>query len=282
MENRTEYNNGLTIPELCKRVLGYEMQESYDKSIQRTRQRWKLGTDGKYYVGDDMCSVGADYYDKVEQDKKRSKQMKQMIKRTRQKYRSGSRYNDTPTNKYQYYLLPPKLQQTGKGSKLWRCVHIIVGQNDYLLEPLLMRDEQVSAGLEKQRKENGKLSRLTKEEAENLMTQTYIKMATSRHSPKKEEINKVIADLKKENNSIPPWAQYKPDYEEIGNSFSRVLSEKVEKYRKDRVQDVFLNRENKERDQILRELVIADYKKKEYILKYDWELLEYLKSKDKR
>lgn len=25
MENRTEYNDGLTIPELCKRVLGYEV-----------------------------------------------------------------------------------------------------------------------------------------------------------------------------------------------------------------------------------------------------------------
>ena len=35
MENRTAYNDGLTIPELCKRILGYELQTWYDKDVQK-------------------------------------------------------------------------------------------------------------------------------------------------------------------------------------------------------------------------------------------------------
>ena len=161
MENRTAYNDGLTIPELLKRVLGYELQMSYGKSIQSTRQKWKCGTDGKYYVGDDMCAVEAGHFDKLEEDWRRIQQLKQMIKRTRKKYRSGSRINDTPIDRHQYYLIPPKLQEE---NRLWRCVHFVPGINQYLFEPLIMRSYQQEAGLVKKQKRLKELEKLSEED----------------------------------------------------------------------------------------------------------------------
>ena len=177
MENRTEYNDGLTIPELCKRMLGYEMQVLYNKDIQKAmnkiRKKWdEPNENGDYYLNakpTDMSSVGGeDYWDKEHEDLNKVKQIKKMICRTRMKYRSGTQYNDTTTHKHQYYLLPPRLQQQ---DRLWQCVHIIPEENAHLMEPLNMRNEQVLAGLEKQIKKLKALENLTDEEFKDLQKQ---------------------------------------------------------------------------------------------------------------
>ena len=177
MENRTEYNDGLTIPELCKRVLGYEMQVLYNKDIQKAmnkiRKKWdEPDENDECYLNSkptDMSSVGGeDYWDKEHEDLNKVKQIKKMICRTRRKYRSGTQYNDTGAHKHQYYLLPPRLQQQ---DRLWHCVHIISEENAHLIEPLNMRNEQVLASLEKQIKKLRALENLTDEEFEDLQKQ---------------------------------------------------------------------------------------------------------------
>lgn len=108
-----------------------------------------------------MSSVEADYWYKENEDLNRVKQLKKMIKRTREKYRSGPKHNDIIIDRHQYYLIPPKLQQK---DRLWRCVHIILGQNDYFLEPLNMSHDQAIAGLERRIKDNEVLATLSEEE----------------------------------------------------------------------------------------------------------------------
>ena len=56
-----------------------------------------------------MSSVEADYWYKENEDLNRVKQLKKMIKRTREKYRSGPKHNDITIDRHQYYLIPPKL-----------------------------------------------------------------------------------------------------------------------------------------------------------------------------
>lgn len=179
MENRTAYNDGLTIPELCKRVLGYEMQVLYDKNIQKAwrkiHKRWSApDANGKYYLDcsltpEDITAIGGeDYNDKQYEDLNRLKQIKKMIYRTRMKYRSGTKHNDTTMHKHQYFLVPPRLQQA---DRMWRCVHIIAGENDHLLDSLSMRHEQVLGGLHKQIKKLEALKNLTDEQFQELQDQ---------------------------------------------------------------------------------------------------------------
>jgi hypothetical protein len=197
MENRTAYDDGLTIPELCKRVLDYEMQSAYGKSIENEkRQKWKLGEDGKYYVGDDMSYVEPAHFDKIEEDQRRIKQIKQMLKRTRNKYKSGSRSNDTTIDRHQYYLIPPKLQDK---NRLWRCVHFVPGINQHLFEPLIMRSDQQEAALDRKRRRLNELAQISDEEAKKILDDMERKIllgATIRKKGKK-DLEEKEKELKK-------------------------------------------------------------------------------------
>lgn len=158
METRTEYNNGLTIPVLCKRVLDYQVEVHYNQSFKKLRRRLmsraptilrelrEMGDSARADRYDDTVKYVCLYYlVKEPEDLTKIWQIKRMIKRTREKYRSGSRYNNTNINKHQYYLLPPRLLQK---DRRWRCVHVIEGLNGHLLDLRDMWVEKMISGIE--------------------------------------------------------------------------------------------------------------------------------------
>jgi hypothetical protein len=148
MENRTNYDDGLTIPELCKRVLDYEFLRDYswfsyfkllvkdyrwlrpmvdEASVTKEINEKQLNTI-KSLTKEKLLEF---YYFKKDEEYHKVDQMRKMIIRTRRKYQAGSKYNDTNIMKHQYYLLPPKLEQE---NRQWRCVHVVEEVNEYLLE----------------------------------------------------------------------------------------------------------------------------------------------------
>jgi hypothetical protein len=114
------------------------------------------------------------------------------LKRTRKKYQTGSRYNDTPIDRHQYYLIPPRLQEK---DRLWKCVHFMPGTNDQLFEPYLMRAEQEIAGLERRGRRLEELAKIPEEEMEkryqvieDKILQHHTKKEVEKH--KKRELEK--------------------------------------------------------------------------------------------
>jgi hypothetical protein len=91
--------------------------------------------------------------------------------------------------------------------------------------------------------------------------------------PTKEEIRKAIVELKTEKRL--PWKGYKPNYKGIAHLFGREIAKKIRMYGPD-IETLYFGSENAESQIILKDIVICDFEKKDYALKYDWELLQYL------
>ena len=256
MENRTEYNDGLTMTELCKQVLDYDIQVLDDKEKMHILNS-RDGTDDR----------ANDIAGKCYEDKKKTGQMNRMLKRTREKYRPGTKYNDTNIKKHQYYLLPPRLQQE---DKQWRCVHIIPGINRHLLNPWLMRQEKYISTHE----------RITRKVIRNSMRSEEERREIKRHSivsrylkgKNKKHLLKLVSDLKKEKR-LPRG--YSPDLQECVLKYLDEWERMEKKYGKDTGSFVV----SSEKENILKEIMVANYEKKEYLPKYNWELLKSLKEK---
>ena len=256
MENRTEYNDGMTMTELCKQVLDYDIQVLNDKEKMHILSS-RAGTD------EEQNDIAGKWFE----DKKKVAQINRMLKRTREKYRPGTRYNDTNLKKHQYYLLPPRLQQE---DKQWRCVHIIAGINGHLLNPLLMRQEKYISTHERITRKVVANAERSDEEREKLRRKHY----TSRLLHNVKKVGKDLVRKLKSEKRLP--RSYKSDFERISLVFETQVDNLMQKYGEE-IRTII--NDPQEKSTILTQIIIADYEKKQYILKYDWELLDYLKRK---
>jgi hypothetical protein len=259
MENRTEYNDGLTTTELCKRILDYDIQVLNDKEKMHILSS-RDGTD------EQINDIAGKWFE----DKMKVGQINRMLRRTRDKYRPGTKYNDTNLKKHQYYLLPPRLQQE---DKQWRCVHIIRGINGHLLEPYLMRQEKSLATSHIiARNVNRNLER-SEAERKEMQRQRIL----SRHVKGKGKKNllKLLSELKKEKKLPRGYNLTLPDLEECVLKYLDEWERMEKKYGKDNGSSIVAS----DKEKILKEIMIARYQKKEYVPKYEWELLDNLKRK---
>lgn len=89
---------------------------------------------------------------------------------------------------------------------------------------------------------------------------------------KKKDVRKAIAELKKEKKL--PYRGYKPNIKGIMYVYYTEIREKRRLY----CSELYLG-QDEELNRILKDIVIADYKKVKYTLDYRWELLKSLKLK---
>ena len=187
MENRTAYDEGLTIPELCKRVLDYEIQVYYDRDVRKAISGyWRLWSEGRYKEAEKTYDavMTKEVEEKYREDEKRAKQLKRMLKRTCEKYRCGTRHNDTTIERHQYVLIPPKLQSN---DRKWRCIHVVPGLNGHLLEPLIMRSEQALVGCDQRMRSLERAAKRSKEEDKKMLDMIEEKILQGRLKKEKEK-----------------------------------------------------------------------------------------------
>jgi hypothetical protein len=91
----------------------------------------------------------------------------------------------------------------------------------------------------------------------------------------KTEVKKLVQKLKKEKR-LPRGC--KPDFERIYLVFDTEVDRLIQKYGTEIRSTIEYG---KEKAKILTEIIIADYEKRQYTLRYDWELLNYLKQNRK-
>jgi hypothetical protein len=91
----------------------------------------------------------------------------------------------------------------------------------------------------------------------------------------KTDVKKLVPKLKREKRLS---RGYKPDFERIYLVFDTEVDRLKQKYGTEISSIIGYD---KEKTRILTEIIIADYKKRQYTLRYDWELLNYLKHNKK-
>jgi hypothetical protein len=271
IENRTTIEDGLTINQLCKEVLGIE--------IKKTR-RERGGKRKGYYIGG-MNSVDSENWEKSHVVRT---QIKALLKRVRKKYYPGHQYHIVPwyANKERYFEGLDNAnykykEQFNKDSENkfrgYRCVHILPQLNKHLLFPSkIRRRKAIHTSQERAKKMEIALAQpqeVAKQAVEDNMTKDTICFLR----PTKEEIRKAIVELKREKRL--PWKGYKPNYKGIAHLFGREIAKKIRMYGRD-IETLYFGSENTESQIILKDIVICDFEKKDYALKYDWELLQYL------
>ncbi|MGI8831046.1 MAG: hypothetical protein ACR2IS_00245 [Nitrososphaeraceae archaeon] len=286
MENRTTLEDGLTIDQLCKEVLGIV--------IKKTPRRSRGGKRKGYYLGE-MDEVDLENWEKSYIART---QLKALLRRVRKKYLPEHQYHIVPwfTNVQRYFegmddatykykepynmdpatISDPHFAEKEPEDKFfgYRCVHIIPIINEYFLYPSWRQRRKTIDTIKEHIKQTEMILAKPQEEIEQAAEDSNILLTLPDLTPTKEEIKKAVVELKRE--KTLPWKGYKPNYKGIAHVFGREISKKMRLYGGDIDTLYFGGANNEERRRILKDIVICDFEKKDYVLRYDWELLQYL------